>query len=68
MSRNNVIYFTFVKNCAVCMYVNHLYAWYPKKSEKDTGCPETELQIVVSPCCGAQTTKPGSSTRTASVF
>lgn len=50
------------------MYVNYVYAWYPKKSEKDTGRPETELQIVVSPRCGAQTTKPGSSTRTASVF
>lgn len=45
------------------MYVNHIYARYPKKSEKDTGRPETELQIVVSPRCGAQTTKPGSSTR-----
>lgn len=40
---------------ACIMSVHHLYAWSPRRTDKDMGSPETELAMVASQCVGDET-------------
>ena len=57
-------YFMCMSVLPACMYVHHVHAWCPKRSEEDPGSPETG----VTGSCKELGIKPRSSARAASAL
>lgn len=48
-------FYDYVFFMACIMSVHHLYAWSPRRTDKDMGSPETELAMVASQRVGDET-------------